>query len=61
MKKLTEDQRHLIASLAADEVHKSLMEAASQRYWAEMNSCDSVRQGLEKAFQKIMRNVYAKD
>ena len=61
MKKLTEEQQYLLSSLAADEIHKSLMEAAQQRYISETISYDSVREGLTKAFQSVLRNVYAED
>ena len=57
MKTLTEEHQHLLAGLAADEIHKSLMEAAQQRYMSEVTSCESVKQGLTTAFQKILRNV----
>ena len=61
MKTLTKEQQYDLACLAADEIHKSLMEAAQQRYMSEMTSYDSVRQGLTKAFQHVLRNVYAED
>ena len=61
MKTLTEEQQYLLASLAADEIHKSLMEAAHERYMSETTSYVSVKQGLTKAFQHVLRNVYAED
>ncbi len=59
MKLLTEQQQYDLARLAADEIHKSLMEAAQQRYMYETTSYESVRDGLTKAFQMVLRNVYA--
>ena len=61
MKKLTEEQQYLLSSLAADEIHKSLMEAAQERYMSETTSYLSLKQGLTKAFQHVLRNVYAED
>lgn len=61
MKTLTEEQQYDLARLAADEIHKSLMEAAQERYMSETTSYVSVKQGLTKAFQHVLRNVYAED
>ena len=58
MKKLTEDQQHTLAWIAASEIHTSLVKSAKERYMSEISSYDSVRTGLEKAFEKIMRNVF---
>jgi len=61
MKTLTEEQQNLLAGLAADEIHKSLMEAAQQRYMSEVTSYESVKQGVTTAFQKIFRNFVSVD
>ena len=61
MKLLTEQQQYHLACLAADEIHNSLVEAAHQRYISETTSYISVRDGLTKAFQMVLRNVYAED
>ena len=61
MKTLTEEQQYDLARHAADEIHKSLMEAAHERYMSETTSYVSVKQGLTKAFQHVLRNVYAED
>tara|TARA_B100001059_G_C17591074_1_gene454679 strand:+ start:536 stop:721 length:186 start_codon:yes stop_codon:yes gene_type:complete len=61
MKLLTEQQQYDLASLAADEIHNSLVAAVQQRHMSEMTSYISVRDGLTKAFQMVLRNVYAED
>lgn len=61
MKKLTEEQQHTLAWIAASDIHTSLVESAKERYMSEISSYDSVRTGLEKAFEKLLKNVYAED
>ena len=58
MKKLTEEQQHTLAWIAASETHTSLVESAKERYMSEITSYESVRTGLEKAFEKILKSVY---
>ena len=59
MKKLTEDQQDLLAYVVASDIHTSLLEAAKQRYTNEILTLGTVQSGIEKAFQKVLRNVFS--
>jgi len=61
MKRLTDEQQHLLAHHIASEVKTSLINAAEKRYMNEVHSYRQVQSAIENSVKLIFSNLFEED